>query len=143
MGRSGDSVTVLPPTTPIHTEPADITAHSPSLEYDFYSFDAGEARLDLDCLPTYAISPAQGARVAVSIDDGVPESLAGKGGDVLANLRRITTKVQIANPGQHKLVVWMVDPGVVLDKLVIDFQPPTESYLGPPESFCAGRMQAK
>jgi len=143
LGRGGDSVTVLPPTTPSHAEPADITANSPSLEYDCYLFAAGEARLELDCLPTYALSSAQGVRLAVSLDAGVPEILAGQGGDVLANLRRITTKVQVANPGQHKLVVWMVDPGVVLDKLMIDFQPPPESYLGAPESFCAGRMPAK
>jgi hypothetical protein len=31
--------------------------------------------------------------------------------------------------------VWMVDPGVVLDKLVLDFAPPKESYLGPCESY--------
>ncbi len=142
LGRSGDSVTVLPPTTAGHVEPAAIAANSPSLEYDFYSFHAGAARLDLDCLPTYPLSSAPDMRVAVSLDAGAPEIVTGKGGDVLANLRRITTGLTIPAPGVHKLFVWMVDPGIVLDKLVLAFQPPPESYLGPPESFCANRPTA-
>ena len=74
-------------------------------------------------------------RLAISIDGAAPQILTGKGGDVLANLRRLTTTVKIASPGQHTLTVWMVDPGVVLDKLVLDFAPPKDSYLGPPESY--------
>jgi len=37
---------------------------------------------------------------------------------VLANLRRLRTTARIASPGQHTLTVWMVDPGVVVDKIV-------------------------
>ncbi len=29
----------------------------------------------------------------------------------------------------------MVDPGVVVDKFVLDFAPPKDAYLGPPESY--------
>jgi hypothetical protein len=141
LGRSGDSVAVFPPTTPSRTGVSDITAHSPALEYDLYLFGAGEATLSLDCLPTKPITPQQGTRVAVSLDDGAPEVLAGRGGDVLANLRRLTTKMRIPKPGPHKLVLWMVDPGVVVDKLALEFQPPPESYLGPPESWCAGQTR--
>lgn len=135
LGRSGDSVSVLPPTVPSRTEPADIAANSPSLEYRFFLLDAGDARLDIDCLPTKPTNPKRSTRVAVSLDDGVPEILSGPGGDVLANLRRLTTKMRIPSPGQHALRVWMVDPGVVLDKLVLDFASPKDSYLGPPESY--------
>ena len=80
-------------------------------------------------------------RLWVSIDwnraptGEAPRILTGKGGDVLANLRRLTTTVKITSPGQHTLTVWMVDPGVVLDKLVLDFTPAKDTYLGPPESF--------
>jgi hypothetical protein len=42
--------------------------------------------------------------------------------------------VTVASPGAHTLAVWMVDPGVVLDKLVLHFGSPEETYLGPPES---------
>ena len=36
-------------------------------------------------------------------------------------------EIRIPSPGQHTLAVRMVDPGVVLDKLVLDFTPPKES----------------
>ena len=135
LGRSGDSVAVLPPTGPSRTEPQDITVHSPSLDYDIYLFHKGEARLDVDCLPTKPVAPRQGFRVAVSLDGDTPRVLTGKGGDVLANLRRLTATMEIASPGKHTLTVCMVDPGVVLDKLVLDFNPPKNIYLGPPESY--------
>ena len=135
LGRSGGSVAVFPPTTPSRTEPASIAANSPSLEYDLYLFDAGDARLDIDCLPTKPITPERGVRLAVGIDGGAPEILTGKGGDVLANLRRVSTTVRIASPGAHKLTVWMVDPGVIIDKIVLYTDAPKDSYLGPPESY--------
>jgi hypothetical protein len=136
LGRSGDSVAVLPPTVASRTEPAEILSSSPSLDYDIYLFHSGEARLDIDCLPTKPVAPDRGVRLAVSLDGAAPQILTGKGGDVLANLRRLTTTVRIiASPGRHTLTVWMVDPGVVLDKLVLDFNPPKDSYLGPPESY--------
>jgi hypothetical protein len=134
LGRSGDSVTVLPPTAASRTAPDEIQSSSPSMEYDFFIFRTGEARLDLDCLPTQPVAPSQGVKLAFSIDGGAPEILTGKGGDVLANLRRLTTTVKIAAPGQHKLTIWMVDPGVIIDKLLLDFRPTVESYRGPPES---------
>jgi hypothetical protein len=71
----------------------------------------------------------------VSIDGQEPQIVDGQGGDVLSNLRRMTTKVNITEPGKHTLTVWMVDPAVVIDKLVLDFRPPVETYLGPPESY--------
>lgn len=135
LGRSGDSVTVLPPTVASRTQVDEIRSLSPSLEYDFHTFSSGAARLDLDCLPIQPVAPSQGVRLAVGIDGDPPQIIAGAGGDVLANLRRHTTTVRIAAPGKHKLTVWMVDPVVVLDKVVLDFRPPVESYLGAPESY--------
>jgi hypothetical protein len=135
LGRSGDSVAVFPPTVASHTEPGDIQASSPSMEYDMHLFHSGEARLDIDCLPTKPVGPGRGVRLAISLDGAEPRVLAGSGGDVLANLRRLTTTVKIASPGKHTLSVWMVDPGVVIDKIVMDFDPPKASYLGPPESY--------
>jgi hypothetical protein len=37
--------------------------------------------------------------------------------------------------GQHVLKFWMVDPAVVLQKLVIERGTIRPSYLGPPESY--------
>ena len=41
----------------------------------------------------------------------------------------------LARPGAHVLKFWAVDPGVVLQKLVISAGDLPQTYLGPPESF--------
>jgi len=135
LGRSGDSVTVLPAHVASVTESAEIAQKSPSLEYPLHLFSSGKAQLTFDCLPTKAVHPRQGVRLAYSIDDGQPQIVNGQGGDVLSNLRRLTATVTIPAPGQHTLKIWMVDPGIVLDKLVLSFVPLKETYLGPPESY--------
>jgi hypothetical protein len=139
LGRGGGAVAVFPATLASRTDPADIRAHSPALEFDFHLFTAGEVELHLDCLPTQPVAPGRGVRLAVSIDDGDPQVLGDQARrypqDVLANLRRCTTRISIARPGPHTLTVWMVDPGVILDKIVLHTAPPVQSCLGPPESF--------
>lgn len=92
-------------------------------------------KLIIDFLPTHPVAPKRGVRLAVSLDGAAPLILSGMDGAVLANLRRLTTTVKIASPGQHSLTVWMVDPGIVIDKPVLDFSPPKDTYPGPPESY--------
>jgi len=41
----------------------------------------------------------------------------------------------LTKPGAHVLKFWAVDPGVVLQKIVIEARDIAPSYLGPPESF--------
>jgi hypothetical protein len=138
LGRSGDSVAVFPPTVASHSEPAAIVARSPALEYDMHLFTAGEHPLHVDCLPTHPAAPDCGVRLAIGIDGSEPRVLGDRPrypADVLANLRRHTTTVTVDKPGRHTLTVWMVDPGVVIDKIVLHTEAPKDSYLGPPESF--------
>ena len=123
LGRSGDSVTVFPATVASRTDPAEIRAHSPALEYDMHLFTRGEFELHIDCLPTHPVAPDRGVRLAVSLDDGAPMLLDGPSprypDDVLTNLRRFITTLAIDRPGRHTLTVWMVDPGVIVDKIVL------------------------
>jgi hypothetical protein len=145
LGRSGNSVTVIPATVASYTEPAEIRAHSPALEYDFHLFKCGEFQLHLHCLPTQPVAPRRGTRLAISLDGSEPHVLGDRPrptSDVLTNLRRFTTTVTIAKPGPHTLTVWMVDPGVVLDKIVLYTAAPKDSYLGPLESFRGGAARS-
>ena len=54
--------------------------------------------------------------------------------DVISNLLKLSTKLNIPAQGQHVLKVWMADPGLIIDKIIIDTGGVKESYLGPPES---------
>ena len=135
LGRNGTCMGVYPTTVESQSEPDAIVAHSPALEYDFYLFKTGEFDLEVECLPTYPVAKGRGVRLAVSLDNGKPQILLGRGSDVLANLRRIGTSLRVASPGPHRLTVYMVDPGVVIDKIILYTAPRVASYLGPPESF--------
>ena len=41
----------------------------------------------------------------------------------------------LKSPGYHVLKFWMIDSGVVLQKLVVNLGGVRPSYLGPPESY--------
>jgi hypothetical protein len=138
LGRSGDGISVLPATAAGSTDPADIAGRNPAVEYDMYLFTAGDHPLHIDCLPTQPVAPGRGVRLAIGLDGARPQVLGDRPrppGDVLANLRRYTATVTIDKPGHHTLTVWMVDPGVVIDKIVLCTATPRDSYLGPPESY--------
>ena len=56
-------------------------------------------------------------------------------GAVGENIMIQASKHHIGEPGWHTLKYWMIDPGVVLQKIVLDTGGLKDSYLGPPESF--------
>ena len=94
--------------------------------------------------PTLNFSGAKaGVRYAISLDDEAPQlvnitadsSEAGWNKSVADNIRILSTTHRIDRAGDHVLKFWLVDPGVVLQKLVIDAGGDRPSYLGPPESY--------
>jgi Glycosyl hydrolase family 115/Gylcosyl hydrolase family 115 C-terminal domain len=115
---------------------------SPHLEYEVNLIDTGMLSVKAYISPTIDFTNSTGLYYAVSFDNEQPrlininadKSEAAWGKDVSGNIKIITSKHHINKPGKHTLKYWMVDPGVVLQKLVIDAGGEKPSYLGPPES---------
>ncbi len=121
---------------------------SPVLEYRTYFLTAGPAEVTAITAPTLNFVPDRGLRYAVSIDDEPPQvvTLVPQGyqaqhhnmaweKSVADNAHYGRSKHTIPAPGYHTVKVWMIDPAVVLQKLVVDLGGLKPSYLGPPESF--------
>jgi hypothetical protein len=98
--------------------------------------------------PTLNFIPGRPLRYAVSFDDETPRTVAIVPADfdvhngnrdweasVKDNGRRIESAFTLAQPGYHTLKIWMVDPAVVLEKIVVNTGGVKPSYLGPPESY--------
>ena len=135
LGRSGNSVTVLPTTIPAVTAVKDIMKKSPSLEYDIYTFTSGKAALTLNCSPSIPINREYKLRYAYSIDNGEPVIAKSKSSrSVAANLLSLTDIINLPEAGQHTLKIWLVDPGLIIDKIILNTGGVVESYLGPQES---------
>jgi hypothetical protein len=137
LGRTADSVTVLPPTVKSQTDVPGILSNSPLLEYNVYFFSTGPVPLSVDCSPTNPINDEHGSRIAVAFDDETPQIVSPARGkkSAIDNVMVLDSNHSIKSAGPHTLKIWMVDPGIVLDKIVIDTGGVKPSYLGPPESF--------
>ena len=148
LGRtSGNSVTILPPTLSAIGPDSDIVSVSPRIEYDIYTFTKGTVSLQLNCVPSLPINKDYGQRIAVALNDEPPQIISAEKGisvmdpytnireAVMENLMTITGKLTIKKAGENTLKLWMVDPGIVIDKIILDFGGVKDSYLGPPESF--------
>jgi len=135
-GRTGSAVTPFP-VTASRQEPEP---GSPCLEYDIHLLEPGEIEVHAFVSPTIDYYNRDGMRYAVSIDNNEPQVVnlhtdTSEGAweqRVGQNINRTATTHRIDKPGKHTLKIWMVDPGVVFQKLVVDAGGLRESYLGPP-----------
>jgi len=138
-GRTLSSMTIFPMTAASANPPSG----SPCLEYRMYLFHPGRTVVHAILAPTLNFVPGRGLRYAVSFDDQTPQivdaltnnSLKDWEESVKDSVRDIQSIHTLAGPGYHVLKFWMVDPGVVLQKLVVDCGGVRPSYLGPPESY--------
>jgi hypothetical protein len=136
-GRTLSSVTTLPS----EAAPARL-ADDMRLEYPVYLFNAGKVKVQATLAPTQKFQPGAGLRYAVSFDDEEPQVVNVHADSserhwahtVSDGVTQLVSEHTIAKPGAHTLKFWALDPGLVLERLVIDAGGMKPSYLGPPES---------
>ncbi len=138
IGRTGSGMTITPVTADQQT-PGPI---SPRLEYNMFVFSTGRTTVYTYFSPTLNFNGKE-LQYAISFDDGSPQIInlhpdhTNKSWEnwVANNIIVDSTEFQINKGGRHTLKVWMVDPGIVLQKIVIGFPDIKPSYLGPPETM--------
>lgn len=146
-GRTLSSMTIFPVTAQSVIPPKD----SPCIEYKMYLFHPGAIEVEAIVAPTLNFVPGRGLRFAISFDEQPPQIINILPADFDARnananweqsvrdaVRKVKSKHTISNSGYHTLKVWMVDPGVVLQKIVVDTVGVKPSYLGPPENYHIG-----
>lgn len=135
LGRSGDSIALLPTTATIPAEAA--------LEYNFTLDKATNIKVTVYCLPTLPIYSGLRMRYSVSTDKkesqifdiATVEYSKEWGQNVLRAAAINTTETLSLQAGKHTVKVQPLDPGLVFDKVVIDLGGLKPTHLGPPESI--------
>ncbi len=139
-GKTTGAVFPVPVSSPIQ----QLSSTSPHLEYDIYLNDVGTFNLLTYVDPTIDFTNSDGLKFAVSIDDEPPVIVnisadynndRAWGKSVADNIKIFSTPLKVAKEGKHTIKYWMVNPAVVLQKLVLDLGGLKPSYLGPPETF--------
>ena len=121
---------------------------APCLEYGMQLFSSGEAGIRLILSPTLNFLAERDLRLGFSFDDEeprvvvvVPKDFSAMNGNkdwertVMDNARVVSLKQIVKTQGPHTLKIWMIDPGIIVEKIVVDFGGVRDSYLGPPESY--------
>jgi hypothetical protein len=111
------------------------------LEYDVSFESKGEFEVQLLLAPTLNFNHNKGLRYEVSFD-GQNQQIVNFNGHYKGELGkwqaehiiRSITKHQISQPGKHTLRFRVLEPGIVLEKILIDTGGLKPSYLGAPES---------
>ena len=147
----GHTLSAMRATAPANIPSATPGKDAPCLEYKMYLFTTGKLDITSIWAPTLNFMAGRPVRFAVSVDNGAPETVTLVPADynamhanmdwekaVADNARFSVSSVNIDKPGYHTLKIWMIDPNVLLQKILINTGGLKPSYLGPPESFYTG-----
>lgn len=115
---------------------------SACLTYTFYSLSATAPELRVYTLPTHALNKDYKMRYAVSIDNGPLQvtdfRTYGRSEEWKQNVLRNSAirewKLAPLAPGKHEVKIYAIDPGVVIDRLLIQFGDAPVSYSVIPET---------
>ena len=143
LGVTGSSIGTYPFTAEPVEHEWKLEQEGAYVEYDFYCFNSGWIDVHSYSLPTAPINSQRNSLYGISIDDGPPLIVDFKTQlrnekwkqNVQRNQSDNLTKHLIEKPGKHTLKIWMIDTGVFLDKIIIDFGGLKQSYEGPSQTY--------
>lgn len=144
-GRGPSAMEIFPVTAATIQPPNP----APHLEYPVYFARAGKFEIDLITSPTLDAIRGRGLGIGVSIDDQPPQVVNvftpatmkdetphfGRNyhKSVSDNARVMRFTQTVETPGKHTLKLTMVDPTVVVQKVIVHGEKLPASYFGPPE----------
>lgn len=126
------------------------TATGPRLEYNFYTFTntnaTNQTTVSLILSPSLNTTPGRPLKYAIAVDAQTPQVVQFvvdvKGATVPTGWAKAVSDAcwtsntkWTVGAGAHTLKFWALEPGVVLQKTIIDLGGVRDSYLGPPESY--------
>lgn len=143
LGSAGRALEAGPFTLQPVIDAKDTAAirRSAAVQYEFYTFHALKTDVTITTLPTFPLNSQQGMRYAVSIDNGSIRLLdfktVGRSEEwkknVLSNTAQKTISTALGE-GKHTITIYMIDPGVILDRLFINLGNPQPFYGALPET---------
>ena len=112
------------------------------VNYDFYSSSKGFCKVNIYCLPNHPINSTYGLKMVVSIDNGEKQILDfqthGRSEqwkqNVLSNTYCQQAEFKLPENGKHILKIEVLDPGICIDRIEIDFGGLREGYGMEPET---------
>jgi hypothetical protein len=147
-GKISSGITLFPPIMPKQ----EATESAPHLEYKVFLKDTGTVNIQVYLGSTIDYSGGEGLHYAIAFDDQTPQiinSTLKKPGEhwqnnnsdmvMMDNVRVDESVHRISKTGEHTLKFWVIDKGLILQKLVIDCGGLKPSELGPPESYNSAR----
>ena len=130
LGYDGKAMGISPNTAATQVTAEEILSSSPCLQYKIGLNEPGNWRVLVRALPTFSVDTGKPQRYAVGIDDerpqivSLPLSQDERNSTWQENVMRdaaLTASTHnIAESGLHTLKIWMVDPGIVIDTIMMD-----------------------
>ncbi|MCA1746030.1 MAG: hypothetical protein LC643_10095, partial [Bacteroidales bacterium] len=127
LGYTGHSVWVNP--LKIKEQQFDPELKNPStIEYDFHTDKGGEITVTVYALPVHPLHLDYSNRIGIGINDETPQIVDHKTfgrsdtwkQNVLSNSAVLKTKHRLSAGGRHTLKIYALDPGIIIDRIVID-----------------------
>ncbi len=138
LGKTGSGVIYQPRTI----SQDKISQMSPRLEYKLNILTEGEVKVHFYFSPTLNYKEGDGLRYGIGFNNEEPQIMnvhednsSKNWNESVANNIKVSTSLHTILKGNQTLKYYLIDNGLVLQKIVVDTGKVQQTYLGPPESF--------